>query len=108
MAISGHILWVCGWLVPLSISAPFVRAEDLKQVEAQQTAMEKRLSAIQEAQMADRLDSLDTKIFELRRAQCKETVPAIKDQYAQRVNELAKRYFDATKQWPRIAPCDQT
>jgi hypothetical protein len=24
------------------------------------------------------------------------------------VNELARRYYGATKQWPRIPPCDET
>lgn len=56
----------------------------------------------------DRLERLDIQIFNLRRDYCKESSPALKAQLADRVEELKRRYNNATGTWPRIATCDET
>lgn len=35
MGVSGHILWVCGWLTPIGLAAPFAQADELNSRVAQ-------------------------------------------------------------------------
>lgn len=83
----------------------FARETDVKSALAQVVA---KVDQLTKEQRAERLEALDTEIFKLRRDYCRETNAAVKSQYAERVNELKNKYFAATGQLPRIAPCDET
>lgn len=109
--IGWRILVGVGALVALTSAAgsdndySLARSRDLK------TALEqvaKQVGELTDQQKASRLETLDTKIFEMRRSYCSETNDAVKRQYAARINELVSRYRAITGNWPRVPACDET
>lgn len=98
--VAATVVTVGQWAYASGLAWPAKEA-DLKLIAAE-------LKADREERKAERLEQLDLKIFELRRAYCAEKAEVVKAQYAERVNELARRYYAATKQWPRVPRCDET
>ena len=54
VAVSGHILWICGFLGWMGLNAPFARAEDVDEMK-QQTAISARLQIVQEIRTQKRI-----------------------------------------------------
>lgn len=92
--VSVHILWVCGWLGFMGVSAPFAMANELR--EAVQGLKE------------DRIERLDQQILTIRIAQCRSQpdTPA-REMYTERLNELYRKYKELKQEEPRIPRCDE-
>lgn len=54
LLVSGHIAWVCGWLVSVGLTGPFARASDMAQVQ-RTLAVSARIQIQQELREQKRL-----------------------------------------------------
>jgi hypothetical protein len=104
------VMW--GWASAAGWPPPYTKAEDYKaeqtKIVAFQAEVLHQLKQIKYEYRQDRLERIDVQIFEMRRSFCRERTATIKAQWAERVNELMRRYYSATQQWPRVPACDET
>lgn len=90
--VSAHIMWVCGWLAPLSLASPFAHADVLAQLTKVVTD--------------DRIDRLQRELLDMRVKQCGMAIGSPdRELYSKLVNELWGKYKELTGTDPRLPEC---
>lgn len=110
--VTGHIMWVCGWLTFMGVSPPFVQSQELsrqsEQVKEQFTTLSSQFSTLTEQLRQQRVEDLQRQINDTEalfcHAQKVHNLEAV-SLYDQQLQWLTKRYISQAKDSPSVTPC---
>ena len=91
LAVSGHILWICGFLAGVGLASPFVRAADVEKIEQKVTALER-------ASIVSARINLQQEIRAQTLAYCSLPEGLARDSVLRRIDALRDELFDITQQ----------
>lgn len=94
--VSGHILWVCGFLAAIGLPSPFARADTLDKLNA--------------TMMSDRAERIEHEILTIKQDQCKaqkENNEAAVRLYTERLQDLRTKFYELTHREARSPTCDE-